>query len=167
MFWILGACVSAARIDVRLRTPLAVAGTFSALVGWVLNQLTVNSRSLPVIVHLPSVVAESFIAVGVVMALPYLTGESVNVSLTRIKGLAVALAAFSYTLYRTHRPTDAMLGLYFGKSEVLSAQSFAYYFCCIAIDRRRGILFYFAFERNTGAVRQILRKHKTSPVRVI
>lgn len=120
VFWILGACVSAARIDVRFKTPLALAGTFLALVGWVLNQLTMNSRSLPVFVHLPSVVAESFMAIGVVMALPYLTGESVNASFTRIKGLAAALAAFSYTLYLTHRPTDAMLGLYFGKSEVLS-----------------------------------------------
>lgn len=102
-------------------------------------------------------------AIGVVMALPYLTGESVNESLMRIKGLAAALAAFSYTLYLTHR---AMLGLYFGKSEVLSVQSFAYYFCRIAICLIVAVTFYFAFERNTGAVRQILRKHKASPLRV-
>ena len=68
VFWILGACVSAARIDVRFKTPLALAGTFLALVGWVLNQLTMNSRSLPVFVHLPSVVAESFMAIGVVIS---------------------------------------------------------------------------------------------------
>jgi peptidoglycan/LPS O-acetylase OafA/YrhL len=160
VFWILGACISTVRIDVRFRAPLALVGAFAALVGWVLNQLTMDSRSLPIVVHLPSIVAESFIAIGVVMALPYLTDESANAHLARIKGLAAALAAFSYTLYLTHRPTDAMLDLYFGKSELLSIQSFAYYGCRVAICLIVAAGFYFAFERNTGVVRQILRKHK-------
>jgi len=166
VFWILGACASRARIDDRSKARLALLGAFLGLLGCGLNQLTMDSRSLPAILHIPAIVGESLISVGVVMALPYLTGEHVNASLERIKPIAAALAAFSYTLYLTHRPTDAILGLYLGKSEILSIQSFAYYGCRVLICLFVAAVFYFAFERHTVTVRQILRKHKASLLRV-
>jgi len=80
---------------------LALLGTFLGLLGCGLDQLTMDSHSLHAILHVPPIVAQGLISVGVVMALPYLTSESVNASLERIKPLAAAVAVFSYTLYLT------------------------------------------------------------------
>jgi peptidoglycan/LPS O-acetylase OafA/YrhL len=162
VFWMLGAWISTVRVDLRLRPVLALVGMCMGLLGFGLNQLAMDSRSLTLVTHISLIVPEVVICVGVSMTLPFLTTDSVNASLSRIGPLAATLAAFSYTLYLTHRPTDAMLSLLFGRSDILSIQSVAYYGYRILICLIVAGAFYFAFERHTAAVRQMLRRYKAT-----
>jgi peptidoglycan/LPS O-acetylase OafA/YrhL len=160
VFWMLGAWVSTLRVDLRPKAILALVGMCTGLLGFGLNQLAMDSHSLTIATHIPAITPDVLLSVGVSMTLPFLTTKSVNTSLLKIGPLVAAIAGFSYTLYLTHRPTDAMLDRIFGKSEILSIQSFAHYGCRILICLIVATAFYFAFERHTAAVRQALRKRK-------
>jgi peptidoglycan/LPS O-acetylase OafA/YrhL len=161
VFWMLGAWVSTLRFfDLRPKAILALVGMCMGLLGFGLNQLAMDSHSLTIATHIPAIMPDVLLSVGVSMTLPFLTTESVNTLLLKIGPLAAAIAGFSYTLYLTHRPTDAMLDRIFGKSEILSIQSFTHYGCRILICLTVATALYFVFERHTAAVRQALRKHK-------
>jgi peptidoglycan/LPS O-acetylase OafA/YrhL len=95
--------------------------------------------------------------IGIALALPFLAISFVNKSLARVGPIASALAGFSYTLYLTHRPTDAMLGSIFGKADDLAAQSIFYFGLRLLICLAVAVVFYVCFERNTPTVRNYLR----------
>jgi peptidoglycan/LPS O-acetylase OafA/YrhL len=158
-FWMFGAFIST-RTDIRFKGPLALIGFCLGLLGAGFYELAADSRSVISIAYVPPIVADFMMCVGVAATLPFLIGETVSKSLRWIRPLAAALAGFSYTLYLTHRPTDAALGLLFGKAELLSTHSFAVYACRILICLAVAVSMYFIFERNTGAVRRMFRKPK-------
>ena len=117
-FWILGACASLF-VDIRCKKTLFLIGTCLVIVGSLFYQLAADSRSVSPVAYIPPLMAEFLMCIGVAVALPFLASSSVNRSLLRIGPLATALGGFSYTLYLTHRPTDALLGNIFGHAEVL------------------------------------------------
>jgi len=160
VFWMLGAFTSA-YLDIRFKGLLALIGLCLGLIGSGFYELAADSRSINAIAYIPPIVADYMMCIGVLLALPFLTKKTVNQSLSRIRPLAAALAGFSYTLYLTHRPTDAALGFLFDKAESLSVHSFAVYVCRILICLAVAIGFYFVFERNTAAVRRLIRKYST------
>lgn len=161
VFWMFGAFIST-RIDIRFKGPLALIGLCCGLLGAGFYELAADSRSVTSIAYVPPIVADYMKCIGVAVTLPFLAGETVNRSLWRIRPLAAALAGFSYTLYLTHRPSDAALGLLFDRAELLSVHSFAIYGCRILICLAVAVGLYFIFERNTGAVRRMFRKRKAS-----
>jgi peptidoglycan/LPS O-acetylase OafA/YrhL len=164
VFWMFGAFVSTRR-DIRFKGLLAVIGVCMALIGTVFYELAADSRSMVSVAYLPPIVAEALMCVGVGGMLPFLASKPVNSLLWRLRGLAAALAGFSYTLYLTHRPTDAAFGLLFEKADTLSLHSLAVYGIRIVVCILVAVAFYFAFERNTATVRGWLRKRSASRVR--
>ncbi len=156
VFWMIGALASQLKIN-RFIGWLALLGAVLAVIGALLFEFAAQSKSLIPVVIVSPIVADYFICVGVSMALPFLTSEAVDARLTPIQTLATGLAAFSYTLYLTHRPTDLLLGRLFGKADSLSLHSMMLYGTRIAICLAVAVCFYFAFERNTDKVRAMLR----------
>jgi peptidoglycan/LPS O-acetylase OafA/YrhL len=158
-FWMLGACASLL-VDIRCKKTLLLIGTCLVIVGSLFYQLAADSRSVSPVAYIPPLMAEFLMCIGVAVALPFLASSSVNRSLLRIGPLATALGGFSYTLYLTHRPTDALLGNIFGHAEVLSAQTLFYFSFRILICLGVAVCFYFCFERNTPTVRKYLRNRR-------
>jgi peptidoglycan/LPS O-acetylase OafA/YrhL len=156
IFWMIGAMASLLKVN-RFSGWIALLGALLSSTGALLFELAAQSKSLIPIVVVSPIVADYFICIGVSMALPFLASEAINARLIPIKNLAAGLAAFSYTLYLTHRPTDALLGRFFGKADSLSFYSMTVYGSRIAICLAVAICFYFAFERNTDKVRAMLR----------
>jgi peptidoglycan/LPS O-acetylase OafA/YrhL len=159
IFWLLGALVSTCT-EIRFKGVIAAFGLILGIAGSVLYQLAAASHSLTPIAYVPPVVAECMMCSGVAMTLPFLVDPAVDGFLRPIQRPAAALAAFSYTLYLTHRPTDAALGLLFPKAEALSVHSLAIFACRLAICVAIAVAFYFAFEANTGAVRRMWRRRR-------
>lgn len=165
VFWIIGAAITLC-MNIRFKGLLALIGLTLGLSGTLLYELAADSHSITAIVFVRPIVSEYMICIGVAIALPFLAGERVDRSLWRLKTLAAALAAFSYTLYLTHRPTDAASGLLFGKASALSVHSLTSYGVRILICLAVATCFYFVFEHNTGKVRRMLHKHKSSLLRI-
>lgn len=163
IFWLLGALVST-RIDIPFKRILALTGLGLSLAGSVFYQLAAASHALTPVAYVPPIVAEYMMCVGVAMALPFLVDPAVDGLLQPLKRLAAALAAFSYTLYLTHRPVDAALGLLFPKADVLSVRTVADFACRVVICLVIAIVFYLAFEAHTGAVRRMWRRRRQSPL---
>jgi peptidoglycan/LPS O-acetylase OafA/YrhL len=165
IFWLLGALVST-RTEIRFKGAIAVAGLILALAGSAFDQLAADSHSISPVVYIPPVIAEFMMCFGAATALPFLVDPAVDRFLRPIQGFAAALAGFSYTLYLTHRPTNAALGLLFPKAEALSVHSLAIFACRLIICIAVAVAFYFAFEANTGAVRRLWRRHRQTQVKI-
>lgn len=159
IFWLLGALVSI-RTQIRFKGALALTGLGLALAGSAFYQLAAASHSLTPVTYAPRIVTDCMMCVGIAMALPFLVAPAVDGFLRPIQRLAAALAGFSYTLYLTHRPTDAALGLLFPQAEALSVRSVAFFACRIVICLAVAVAFYLAFESNTGAVRRMWRRRR-------
>lgn len=159
IFWLLGALVST-RTEIRYKGAIALSGLILAVAGSISYQLAAASDSLTPVVYVPRIMTDWMMCLGIAMTLPFLVDPAVDRFLRPIQGLAAALAGFSYTLYLTHRPTDAALGLLFPKAETLSVHSLAIFACRIVICVAVAVAFYFAFEANTGAVRRMWRRHR-------
>jgi peptidoglycan/LPS O-acetylase OafA/YrhL len=159
IFWLLGTLVSNCT-EIRFKGAIAMAGLILAVTGSAFYQLAAASNSLSPVAYIPPIVAECMMCSGVAMTLPFLVDPAVDKFLRPIQRLAAALAAFSYTLYLTHRPTDAALGLLFPKAEALSVHSLAIFACRLVICLAVAAAFYFAFEANTGAVRRMWRRRR-------
>jgi peptidoglycan/LPS O-acetylase OafA/YrhL len=161
IFWLFGALVST-RTEIRFKGAIALSGFILALAGSALHQLAAASHSFTPVAYVPPIVADSMMCLGVAIALPFLVDPAVDRFLRPLERFAAALAAFSYTLYLTHRPIDAALGLLFPKAEVLSVHSLAFFACRISICLLAAVALYFAFEANTGAVRRMWRQRRQS-----
>lgn len=161
IFWLLGALVST-RTEIRFKGMFALAGLALAITGSALYQLAAASESLTPVVYVPPIMADCMMCLGVTIALPFLVDPFVNKLLRPIQSLAAALAAFSYSLYLTHRPIDAALGLLFQQAGALSVYSVAIFACRLSICVAIAIAFYFAFESHTGTVRRMWRQRRRS-----
>lgn len=156
IFWMLGACASLL-VEIRFKRTLLLLGTLLALIGSLFYQLAADSRSVVPVAYMPPLAAEFLLCIGIAMTFPFFVSSSFNKLLSRISPLASALAGFSYTLYLTHRPTDAVLGVIFGKADALSVQSLLYFGARILICLAVAVCFYWCFERNTPKARRFLR----------
>lgn len=156
IIWMLGACASLFS-EVRFRKSLLLAGLLLSLAGSVLYQLGAESRSVVAVAYVPPVVAEFLFCIGIAMTFPFLISSSANRVLARFSLPVTALAAFSYTLYLTHRPTDAALGYIFGKADVISFQSLFTFSLRVLICLMVAGCFYLCFERNTSKARKYFR----------
>src|SRR5262249_16736475 len=156
IFWMFGACASLF-IEIRFKRTLLLLGMLSALIGSLFYQLAADSRSIVPVTYIPPLAAEFLLSIGITMTFPFFASSSFNKLLSPIGPLASALAGFSYTLYLTHRPTDAFLGVIFGKADVLSVQSLFYFGARILICLAVAVCFYLCFERNTQKARKFLR----------
>lgn len=163
IFWLLGALVST-RSEVRFKLPLALIGLTLTVLGSTLYQLAAASHSLSPVAYVPPIVAEYMMCMGVAITLPFLVDPAVDGFLQPVQRLAAALAAFSYTLYLTHRPVDAALGLLFPKADVLSVRTVADFVCRVVICLAVAVIFYLAFEAHTGAVRRMWRRRRQTHV---
>lgn len=160
IIWILGACVSLLLlVEIRLKKTLLIFGVTFALIGTLFDQLAADSRSVIPVTYLPPA-AELLVGIGIAMTFPFFVSASFNrlLSVSRIGPFATALAGFSYTLYLTHRPTDAVLGSIFGQSDVLSIQSIFFFCLRILICLGVAVFFYLCFERNTSKARKFIHR---------
>lgn len=155
-FWLLGAFASLI-VQINFKRTLFLLGMCSLIAGSLFYQLAAESRSVTPVIYIQPVMSEFLMCIGIALALPFLASSFVNRLLLRIGPIASALAGFSYTLYLTHRPTDAILGRIFGKADALSNQALFYFGLRISICLAIAILFYYCFERNTPIVRKYLR----------
>jgi peptidoglycan/LPS O-acetylase OafA/YrhL len=156
IFWMLGACTSLL-VEVRFKRTLLVLGIFLALVGALFYQLAADSRSVVPVAYISPLAAEFILCIGIAMTFPFFASTSSNKLLSRIGPLASPLAGFAYSLYLTHRPTDAVLGAVFRTSDALSVQSLLYFSIRILICLAVAVCFYWCFERNTPKARRFLR----------
>jgi peptidoglycan/LPS O-acetylase OafA/YrhL len=159
IFWLFGALVSTCT-EIRFKGAIAMTGLILGTAGSVFYQLAAASHSLTPIAYVPPIVADCMMCLGVAITLPFLVDPAVDRFLRPIQRLAAALAGFSYTLYLTHRPTDAALGLLFPKADALSVHSVAIFAGRIVICLAVAVAFYFVFESNTGAVRGMWRRRR-------
>src|SRR5262249_32401780 len=155
IFWMFGACASLL-IEIRIKRTLLLLGTLLALIGSIFYQLAADSVSLVPVAYIPPLAAEFLMSIGIAMTFPFFASSSLNKLLSPIGPLASALAGFSYTLYLTHRPTDAFLGKIFGTADVLSVRSLFYFGARILICLAVAVCFYLCFERNTSEAGRFL-----------
>ena len=159
IFWLLGALISTCT-EIRFKGVIAIAGLILGVTGSALYQLAAASHSLIPVAYVPPLAAECMMCLGIAIGLPFLVDPALDRFLRPVQRLATALAGFSYTLYLTHRPTDAALGLLFPKAEALSVHSLAIFACRLVICVAVAVAFYFAFELNTGAIRRMWRRRR-------
>jgi len=167
IIWILGACMSLL-VEIRFKKAFLFFGVICALIGTLFDQLAADSRSVIPVTYIPPTAAELLIGIGIAMTFPFFASSSFNklLSASRIGSMASALAGFSYTLYLTHRPTDAVLGSIFGQADILSAQSVIYFGLRILICLTVALCFYLFFEHNTPKARKLLRRLMRSEITV-
>lgn len=156
IFWMLGACASLL-VETRFKRTSFVIGIVLLLAGSLFHQLAADSRSVTSVAYIPPLAAEFLVCVGIAMTLPLLVTSSVNQLLTPIGLWVGALAAFSYTLYLTHRPANTMLASMFGRADAISAQSLFHFGLRVLICLAVAACFYLCFERNTSKARRYLR----------
>jgi peptidoglycan/LPS O-acetylase OafA/YrhL len=156
VFWALGACASLF-VRIRFKKTLLFSGGLLFLAGSFFYQMSHESRSITPVIYMSPLVAEYFMGIGASMTLPFFAGLSVNKAIAPAGRVAGALAAFSYTLYLIHRPTDVALDQVFGRADILSLHSLFYFGLRIAICLAVAVCFYFVFERNTSILRKYLR----------
>jgi peptidoglycan/LPS O-acetylase OafA/YrhL len=156
VIWMLGACASLF-VKIRFKKSLLLAGVLLALAGSLLYQLGADSRSVVTIAYVPRIVAEFLFCIGIAMTFPFFASSSANQMLAPVSLPVTVLAAFSYTLYLTHRPTDAALGYIFGRADVISFQSLFAFGLRVLICLIVAGCFYLCFERNTSGARKYLR----------
>ena len=155
-FWLLGASASLI-VGISFKKTLFFLGACLLIAGSLFYQLAAESRSVAPVIYIQPLLSEFLMCIGIALALPFLASSFVNRSLARIAPVAGALASFSYTLYLTHRPTDAVLGGIFGKADALSAQSLFHFGLRLLLCLAVAVIFYFCFERNTPTARKYLR----------
>jgi peptidoglycan/LPS O-acetylase OafA/YrhL len=157
IFWMLGACASLI-VEIRSKRILLFTGALLSLAGWFLYQLGADSRSITAVAYIPPIAAEFLFCIGIVMTFPFLVSSTVNQALSRVSLIVTALAGFSYTLYLTHRPTNALLATIIGKAEVISFQSLVTFGLRALICLMVAACFYLCFEKNTSKARKYFRK---------
>jgi peptidoglycan/LPS O-acetylase OafA/YrhL len=153
-FWVVGALVYQVPATQKARG-LAVIGATMTVFGAVLYQLGLASNSIPRVLAVPQIVAESLIAGGVALALPGL--RQARIRNAAFRRATAALGNTSYSLYLTHAPVLLMLEQLGTRADRLSAWTLALFVgklvVCIAIAS----LFWFMFERHTAHVRNLLQ----------
>jgi peptidoglycan/LPS O-acetylase OafA/YrhL len=157
-FWILGAGASLL-IHVRHRWTLFVSGALVAAVGCLFWQLGVESHAFDTGFRIiqPGI-AEWMIGIGIAMTFPAMADASLNRIMQPIAPFATAIAAFSYTLYLTHRPTNNILATIFpNRVNIITLETICAYGLRVAICVLVATALYFCFERNTQAVRRIFK----------
>jgi len=104
----------------------------------------------------------TWIGIGIAMTFPAMADASLNRTLQPIAPFASAIAAFSYTLYLTHRPTNNILATIFpNRVNIITLETLSVYGLRVAICVLVATAFYFCFERNTQAVRRIFKTRQT------
>jgi peptidoglycan/LPS O-acetylase OafA/YrhL len=157
VYWSVGALTSLC-VTARHKRGLGILGVVMFVAGSVSYQLGSATQSFKSTTYAPVEVSEALICSGLCFLLPLLCSNSINGRLMGIRGPAVCVSSFSYTLYLTHFPANSMFDLWLPKSPSITALSLAYFalrcFGCVLI----AIVLYFAFERNTGAIRAYLKR---------
>ena len=153
VFWMLGAGASLL-VHMHQRWALFVAGALIAAIGCLHWQLGVESHAFDTGVRvIQPTIAEWMIGVGIAMIFPALADASLNRVMAPIAPLASAIAAFSYTLYLTHRPTNNILATIFpNRVNIITPETLGLYELRVAICVLVATGLYFCFERNTEAI---------------
>lgn len=143
---------------------LAIAGVGLMALGYVGSELrtaTVSVNTSGWLQFAPSAkVATLILSLGIALVLPFLTqlkpGTKLGNSLNNLGG---NLAAFSYTLYLTHCPTLYVWEHFLPeRHETMDGVSMMLYLCRISSCVVFAWLCYLPFEKQTGRLRQWLRK---------
>jgi len=158
VFWVLGAGASLL-VHMRYRWALFVSGALVAAIGCLYWQLGVESHAFDTGFRIiqPGI-AEWMIGIGIAMTFPALADASLNRIMEPIAPLASAIAAFSYTLYLTHRPTNNILAtIWPNRVNNITLETLSAYGLRVAICVLVATALYFCFERNTQAVRRLFK----------
>jgi peptidoglycan/LPS O-acetylase OafA/YrhL len=158
VFWVLGAGASLL-VHMRYRWALFVSGALAAVIGCLYWQLGVESHAFDTGFRIiqPGI-AEWMIGIGIAMTFPAMADASLNRIMQPIAPFATAIAAFSYTLYLTHRPTNNILATIFpNRVNIITLETICAYGLRVAICVLVATALYFCFERNTQAVRRIFK----------
>jgi peptidoglycan/LPS O-acetylase OafA/YrhL len=154
LYWGLGAVtVLAFR---RQSLVVFASGAALAVFGTILHQLTIGSKSLPILFSLPVGVSEGLICAGICLILPSLCNETVVRIFHPIARPAAWIGSFSYSLYLVHFPVNTLCEVYLPKADSLSSISVLYFFVRLFVCVGVALVFYFCFERNTPKGRRLI-----------
>lgn len=157
LYWAMGATMFMC-LDIRWKGRLAFGGAVLAFMGTLFNQLTLQSKSFVNLYLVPSEVSETLICLGLCFALPMLCSGRVNRRVLEWRKFAASISGFSYTLYLTHYPVMNVFNLFLPQGHSLSLLNILNFLIRIAGGLLIATALYFAFERNTGALRRLVRK---------
>lgn len=156
LFWAVGAVMFLA-----LRSPraayLAIFGALLASVGVVLMQLASASKSFGSLGLHPQV-AEAVLCIGFALCLPALCSLRATSLLAPVAPAVRFASAASYTIYLVHYPINAALSTVLPRSHAFDSVSFGYFLARLAICLLVSFGFWWLFERNTDAVKRIIRR---------
>jgi peptidoglycan/LPS O-acetylase OafA/YrhL len=157
VYWLLGALAYQSR-PARPSVPIILVGMTIMALGAAINQLALQS-SLRLEIH---DVFQSYmwcgrliLALGVAILLPQLRGLALWQDTSFLRS-GRFLAAFSYSLYLTHWPVLLVFIPHFAKCTSLTMQAFLLFVAAMGLCLLFAIVFYWAFERQTTASRQLL-----------
>lgn len=134
----------------------AAGGGTLAIFGILAYELGSGSKSFTSVSLLPAGVAECFICVGVIAAIPWLCTDTMSRQMTLIAKPARMLSAVSFTLYLVHYPVNAAMDRFLPRATSLGLMSLGLFAARIIICLVVAVSFYLAFERNTALARRYI-----------
>ena len=161
IFWSFGSLASLT-FDSTKKVWLAAFGLAVMITGVVSFQLGNGSKLFATVAVVPLTLAQGMVAMGFSLMLPWLCKPNTDAALGFIRRPARMLSAISYSLYLTHAPVNASLSLLLPKFYTIDASSFVAFTARMTICTLVATAFYFAFERQTGAVRRAVSGRLTA-----